>query len=276
MLLALLPILGVIILIAIIFFVVSIFLPTGSSQARKIVFSGLESSGKSLMLAKQVRSLVLRNAKWFKITGVVRPIVSNLKFTDEFSKWATEVMGVPIIYWKDIVDITRYEEADIIIDEIANYFDSRFWADLPLEVRSWCSQGAKAGIEIYATTQDFAQVDISFRRLVQPGSLFEIHKVVGSERPSKSRPPVNYIWGLCFVYKVDPRGYSEKEKVYMEHSVIPSNFFFIKKADCKIFDTQAKIQKGNPAPFRHETRYCINHTAVGGNGTCEFCKTSHV
>jgi len=58
----------------------------------KVIFSGLESSGKSLKLAMTVVDLVHRNAKWNKITGKSRPIVSNMRFSPHFFDWATKEM----------------------------------------------------------------------------------------------------------------------------------------------------------------------------------------
>ena len=52
----------------------------------KLVYTGLESQGKSLLLAKKVIDLVNRNKRWFNKYGFVRPIYSNLKFSKEFKQ----------------------------------------------------------------------------------------------------------------------------------------------------------------------------------------------
>jgi len=56
----------------------------------KIIYTGIESSGKSLRMAIEIPKVVKRNAEWYKETGIVRPIYSNLKFTIDFEKWAKE------------------------------------------------------------------------------------------------------------------------------------------------------------------------------------------
>jgi len=231
----------------------------------KIIYSGLESSGKSLRLAKVVADLVHRNGKWFEQSGIQRPIVSNLKFSDDFVEYATSV-NVPIRYWKDLDELIEYSDADIIIDEVGTYFDSRLWADLSLDVRRWLTQGAKTGIEIYGSAQDFAQVDLAFRRLVN--NLFHITKLVGSRRPSATKPPVKHIWGLCAMRELDPQGYKEDKKQFDKTSLFPT-FFLIERRYCEIFDTKQKIDRSAPAAYKHIERFCKD-------AACSFHKTIHI
>lgn len=237
----------------------------------KKIFSGKESSGKSLLLAKTAVQIVQRNAKWYKQTEYFRPIYSNLKFSDNFVEWAYSV-NVPIHYWKQLTDLTGLDNADIIMDEVGSYLDSRLWADLPLSVRRWLAQCAKVGIHIYGSAQDFAQVDKSFRRLTN--ELVEVNKLIGSPRPMKSAPPVKKIWGVCMMKKLDPNGYNEDKKKFESKNPIPS-FFLIEKKYCEIFDTTQKIEKASLPPFEHDERYCRHHPKMGGDGSCRFCKTFH-
>jgi len=237
----------------------------------KVVYSGLEGSGKSLKLAKVIQHLVKRNSKWHKMTGIVRPILSNMFFSDEFEKYAKE-MNVPIEYWVNLDDLIKRANVDVIIDEIGNYFDSRMWQDLSLDVRKWLTQGSKCGIEIYGSAQDFAQVDKSFRRLVN--NLFDIRKLIGSPRPAATKPPVTKIWGVCAARALDPQGYDEDKKAF-NGSFIPT-FFLIRKRDCDIFDTGQKIGRSKYPALRHEERRCQHHKDMGGDGTCNFCKVFHI
>jgi len=232
----------------------------------KVIFSGLESSGKSLRLAKVTADLVHRNSKWFKESGKTRPIISNLNFNKEFEEWSKFQMNVPIIYWTNLEELIEYDNCDIIIDEVGTYFDSRLWSDLSLDVRRWLSQGAKSGIEIYGSAQDFAQVDLAFRRLVN--HLYHITKLVGSRRPSPTKPPVKKIWGLCSIRELNPREYKEDKKSFDKTQLFPS-FFFIERAHCEIFDTTQKIQRSKPSPMKHIERDCELPT-------CTFHKTIHV
>jgi len=218
----------------------------------KVIYSGLESSGKSLKLAMIAIELVYRNAKWRKISGRERPIYSNMQFTPSFKAWA-EALGVPLRYWLNTDDLIDLSDCDILCDEVGNYFDSRLWADLSLDVRRWLTQGAKQGIEFYGAAQDFAQVDKSFRRLCN--ELYLIRKLIGSRRPSATKPPVKRIWGVCMMSQLDPQGYKEDEKKFVGASIIPS-FFLIERKYCEIFDTNQKIERSLPSRMKHIERWC--------------------
>ena len=100
----------------------------------KIVYSGLEGSGKSLKLAMVARSLVLRNSKWLAKSGIMRPLASNLRFSDWFVDFAKQ-RGIEIIYWKDLDELITLSDCDVIIDELGNYFDARGWENLSLDDR---------------------------------------------------------------------------------------------------------------------------------------------
>jgi len=231
----------------------------------KVIYSGLESSGKSLKLAMVVVSLVYRNAKWFKRSGISRFIISNLRFSQSFVQFAKE-LGVELKYWDNLDDLVECSNCDVIIDEVGNYFDSRMWADLSLDVRRWLTQGAKTGIEIYGSAQDFAQVDKSFRRLTN--ELYEITKVIGSARPSPTKPPVKKIWGFCVVRELDPRSYNEDKKKFVGTFNLPSVFWIARKY-CDIFDTTQKIERGRFPALRHEERFCEDPK-------CGFHKVIHI
>lgn len=236
----------------------------------KTIYTGLEGSGKSLKLAAVAIGLVRRNHKWHALTGISRPIFSNMTFSESFTSYALSE-NVPIKYWKNLDDLIAVRDADVLIDEVGNYFDSRLWADLSLDCRRWLTQGNKTGVEIYGTAQDFAQVDKSFRRLVN--DLYEIRKLFGSRRPSATKPPVKRIWGVCSVMSLDPQGYDEEKKV--KSSIIPS-FFIIKRTHCEIFDTTERIERSAYPALRHEERYCQFHEKLGGDGSCRFCKVVHI
>lgn len=234
----------------------------------KIIFSGLESSGKSLRLAMVVSDIVHRNSKWYKKSGIVRPIYSNLKFSDTFVEYAQSV-GIPIKYWNSLDQLIEIRHADVIIDEVGNYFDARTWTELSLDTRRWLTQGAKQGIEIYGTAQDFAQVDKAFRRLVGGlGGLFHIRKLVGSARPSATRPPVKRIWGLCTIQELEPMGYDEETSKFKPKGMLP-RFFSIQRRYCEVFDTGQKIERSPLPKLRHLVRMCEDDT-------CGLVKTSHI
>lgn len=202
----------------------------------KTIYTGIESSGKSLQLARVAKDLVYRNAKWLKKTGVPRPIRSNMKFSTEFENWARS-KDVNIFYYKDLDEIIYHTECDVFIDEIIKYFDARNWANLSLDSKHWLTQGAKTGVHVYGSAQDFSQVEKSFRILCN--QVFVVTKIIGSRRPMKTSPKVKRVWGICFIRSVDPKTF-KGDSVNMETIGMPS-LFFIKKEDTEIFDTNAKV-----------------------------------
>lgn len=237
----------------------------------KTIYTGLEGEGKTLRLAMQAVKLVERNSKNYEKYGIVRPIVSNIKFSDKFVETAQDCM-VPVLYWENLDDLIKIHSADVIVDEVGNYFDSRLWADLSLDVRRWLTQGSKQGIELYGSAQDFAQVDKSFRRLVN--ELYYIKKFIGSPRPSATKPPVKKIWGVCWFFALDPRTYDEEDDKFAKLSVFDWRFFFIREEYCKIFDTTQKIKRSAPPLKRHEEWFCEFKDEPGHN--CDFHKIVHI
>jgi len=224
----------------------------------KTIFSGAEDSGKSYQLALHAGKIVERNARWLKITGNPRPIRSNLEFQPWFQEFAAE-RGVPIYYWKDIETWVDFRDCDMIIDEIGAYLDSRNFKDLPLDVRLWLAQASKLGVDMYGSAQDFAQVDVSFRRLVssENGGLFHITKMMGSQRPAATKPPIKRIWGICAMRQLDPVAYDETSKKFNSKLALPQ-FFFIREQICNIFDTTKRIPKTAPPPYKHVARPCAD------------------
>lgn len=223
----------------------------------KYIFSGAEDSGKSYQLALAAGRLAERNHAWMKITGKPRSITSNLHFQPWFREYVEDKLGVPIKYWKDVEELPYMTGTDLIWDETGVALDSRNYKDLPADVRFWLAQASKLGVDIYGSAQDFAQVDISFRRLVSEdtGGLFHISKLIGSPRPHETKPPVKRIWGLCMMRKLDPVGYDEQSKKFSKDDIMPS-FFLIRKEICSIFDTNKRIAKSAPPPLKHIARRC--------------------
>lgn len=233
----------------------------------KIIFSGLEDSGKSLKLGMTVSNLVVRNSKWQKKTRVRRPIYSNMKFSENFENWAASKQ-VKIVYWKDLDQIIFLDDVDIIIDEVGNYFNARKFAELSLDATRWITQSSKRGVEIYGAAQDFSQIDVAFRRLVGGrGGLFHVRKLLGSRRPSATKPPVKFIWGVCSIVELDPINYDSTTSLFKPKSIIPS-FFFISRQYCEIYDTKQKIEKGTPPRLRHNEQLCELDN-------CAFKRISH-
>lgn len=125
------------------------------------IFTGLPGSGKSIRTAKAILFLLNRNKKWYKKSGTLRKVYTNIKLADHVEKKYDGFFE----YWKDPEQLVEMRECDVIIDEIATYFDSTQWKELGLDIKRWLQLHRHYGIEIYGNTQTFSTIDISFRRL---------------------------------------------------------------------------------------------------------------
>jgi len=234
----------------------------------KIIFSGLESSGKSLQLAMIAEKVLLRNVRWLEKSGVARKILTNSPFSEAYMAFA-QANGIEVRLWENLDELIQQRDCDVFIDEIGTYFDARLWADLSLDVRRWIQQGAKMGIELYGACQDFAQVDISFRRLTS--ELYLITKWLGSARPSPTKPPVKRIWGLCHKVALDPRSYNEEKKKFASEGIMNwfTGWFTIQRRYCEMFDTRFFLKRSKPLPYKHFERSC-------NEPNCEYHRVVHV
>jgi hypothetical protein len=213
----------------------------------KIVYTGLESSGKTLLLAKESISLIKRNRRWKKKYGFIRKVVSNLKFSDEFYEKNKEFID----YWEDMRDVIGLTGCDIIWDEISSDFSALKKEPMSKKINRWLRQGAKQGVHIYATAQEFHDIHLDFRRRVQ--ECLNVVKVIGSARSGKNLPPVNKIWGFCFVREINIHPYNELEPENL--SFLPS-LLWITRDLCEVFDTHQVILSSKEPLLEHIERFC--------------------
>lgn len=208
----------------------------------KIVYTGLESSGKSLQLSIQADLVLQRNIKWAKkrekagLERVPRTMAFDSPMSPAFIK---EIEDAGIIYqqFRNLSDIMYSTQTDIFINEIIKYFPASGSQPLTHEQMDFLTQGAKSGVFIYAASQDFSQAHKQFRLLVN--EVYRVTKIIGSRRPIASGPPVNRIWGVCMLRQVSPSSF-KGDSVTMESVGWPS-LFFIRKEDTERFDTLYKV-----------------------------------
>lgn len=202
----------------------------------KRVYTGPESSGKSLMLSKISEDIFQRNVKWFKIVGIPRTMYYNMPMSENFIKRCFD-NGIIYKEYRQLEEILFESECDIFIDELLKFFPASGSSSLTTEQLHFLTQGEKSGISIYATSQDFSQVHKQFRRL-KP-EVYTITKIIGSRRPMKTAPPVRGIWGICAMRKVDPSSFSGDDST-MKPEGLPE-FFTIRKEDTERYDTSFKV-----------------------------------
>jgi len=238
-----------------------------------VIVTGLPGSGKSLKLAQICVDLLYRNKRYYDKqikaynygtraeAPLKRTLWTNLKLQP---KVEAEFEGF-IEYWTDLRQLTPLRDVDVVIDEVATYFDARLWETLSLEMRRWLAQHRKFGIEIYGTSQDFAQVDKAFRRLTS--DLLYLKKLVGSRDISATRPDPKHIWGVCLISELDPTKYDETKSKFAQ-SGIP-RFMFIHRSDTEIFDTRAEVRLSAALPLKHIHKVCEQND-------CSFAKIVHI
>lgn len=231
-----------------------------------VVITGTPGAGKSLKLARTVLHILERNRKWFENKNnnlkVRRILYTNLKL----APWVMREWEGYIKEWVDTGELTALRNCDVIWDELATAMDATQWQNMSLELKRWLQQHRKFGIEIYGTSQDFAQVDKSFRRLVS--DLLHITKLIGSRDKSTTMPDAKYIWGLCTIRTLDPQRYDESTSKFENQGLIPS-FMWIRREDITVYDTTAEVKMGKYPPLRHITRSC---ELIG----CDHIATKHV
>jgi len=250
---------------------------------------GLPHHGKSLESAKQMRKLLRRNIRWYKKqvkkwnnnkkykinwTGEEpkkRLVYANLKVSE---KWLNnkrhELAQSFIRYWDDPMELIDVHDADIIWDEIARALDSRDWANLSPKLKKFIQEHDKVGVDIYANTQSPMQVDVMFRRNCE--KIWRVTKLMGSARPSPTKPPTRFIWGICFLRELERVSFGKEEDQEQFKAPFFTLFYFfnlrwIDRATCEFFDTRWRI-KGHYPPFEHIERSCVDPN-------CTFHKVLH-
>lgn len=231
----------------------------------KKVYTGIESSGKSLQLSIHAEKVLKRNIKWLKITGIPRTMVFNTPMAPQFIERITNA-GLTYKEFRNLSEILHLTECDIFIDELIKFFGASGATSLSREQLDFVTQGAKQGVHLYAASQDFSQVHKQFRLLVN--EVYVVTKIIGSKRPMKTAPPVKHIWGLCMMRSVKPSSF-KGDSATMEDMNFPS-FFFITKEDCERFDTSYKIPLSK-LPVKIVRRQ--DHIGYDEDGKVAFQKT---
>jgi hypothetical protein len=208
----------------------------------KIVYTGLESSGKSLLLSRQAEKIRKRNKTWLKrrTKKKLEPNPRTMAFNQPMSDKFIDSIEKEGLKYKEFISFHEIEydvETDFFIDELLKFFPARGTDPLPYHVMEWLTQGAKSGNQIYASSQDFSQVHKQFRLLTN--YVFMVRKHIGSPRPIKSMPPIGAIWGICTRTNVKPDSF-KGDNATMESSFIPIPFM-IKTIDCNRYDTLYKV-----------------------------------
>jgi len=225
------------------------------------IFTGLPGAGKTLKLADTALKVLWRNKKLRKKGFPPRYLYSNIHFHPDVEN---EYPG-QIRDWADPAELVALRDADVLWDEIATHLDATQWQNMSLELKRWLQQHRKYGIEIYGTTQDFAQIDKSMRRLTS--DLLLMSKLLGTRDISPTMPSVKYPLGLILVRHLDPTVYDEQKSKFGTNGI--PRFMLITKTRVMVFNTREEIKMGKYPPLRHIARDCEQTD-------CPFHKVLHV
>ena len=221
------------------------------------IYTGKCGTGKTLKLASKIQDILRRNLKFYLKTGEKRKVATNSTLSADFLKhwdgW--------IVQWSDILQLVKLKDVDIFWDEIATQLDATQWASLPLECKRFLQQHRKKGIDIYGTTQTFAAVDVSMRRLVD--NLFVCRKFFGSRNPSPTKPPIKYIFGLIWMRQLDPMTFEDEKPKGVGY-----DWLWISRDLCNMYDTTQEIEMGQYPLLKHVERHC-------SKDGCDYVSVSH-
>jgi len=165
------------------------------SQSSKKIFLGDEGSGKSLAMSQQFFEAINLAFK-YRNMGLYPMTIGTTYQPSEYLVNLAKELEVKLFLIENYDQLLDLKEGYLFIDEMEVFLDSRKYADLPIHVRRWFAQADKNGVEIYGTAQNYMQIDVSFRRLCK--EIVFCSKLVGTRRPSKSRPSPSSHWGLFY------------------------------------------------------------------------------
>lgn len=228
----------------------------------KLGYTGLESAGKSQLLAVKAVQVLDRNRKWAQkrekigLKRYPRVMAFDTPMSDVFIS-AVEKEGFIYLHFTDLYTVLGYVEIDIFIHEIIKWFPQRGSEPLNPAQIEFLSQGAKEGINIYFACQDFGQAHKQFRNLVN--ELYLVKKIIGSDRPCRSAPPIKYIWGIVLYWELDPRTFKGDNYSADILNVWPQ-FYWINREDTELYNTSYRVRsiKAPPVKFIEQENWYLD------------------
>jgi len=212
----------------------------------KIGWTGKESAGKSQLLAKFAVDVLHRNEKWKKkrekmgLPFVPRTMAFDSPMSPAFVDAVENRYRGKYLHFHSLSECNLSDgQHDYFFHEILNAFPQRGNEPLTSEQIEFLTQGAKEGNNIYFATQDFSMVHKQFRLLTN--TIYIVKKLIGSDRPVASAPPVKRIWGLVLYWEADPSTF-KGDSVSLERIGMFPKFYFINRADTELYNTSYRVR----------------------------------
>jgi len=192
---------------------------------------GQPGAGKTVILAE----LLLQTLEKYEKIGLDRRVYSNIHLADEYERHYARTFH----YWTDVNLLSALRDCDIFIDEIAGYFNSRDWENMPVETREWLFLHEHYGVELICCTQSWKTIDISFRRLTS--QLLYLEKWFGNKRPTPTNPTVRFVYGLLNMKNVSRKCF-DKEDWEFEFDDVIGEFRWISRKKINYYNTLQKVE----------------------------------
>lgn len=221
------------------------------------LFYGNKGNGKSLFTA-YLFNYLLETYYWQEKKYPYlqkRQVWSNQAFGKEVEE---KELGNHLMYWSHPKQLDELRNSDIIWDEIGKDIPAMGWKDMPKYLRQVFSHLRKRGNRIFANTQVYNDIDVSFRR--QCDRTFKMVKVIGSPDISASLPPVKHPWGIIVMYEMDKNSLETQDNLDLQKQravliQIPK-FLVIRKKWINMYDTKMEIPAWRADKLAHIEKIC--------------------
>lgn len=222
---------------------------------------GKKGSGKSYLMIKFLMKNLAYNKKMHeKYELDIRRCALNFPVAqsvlDEYRDY--------LVGWKDIEELPHLHNCDVYCDDISSKFDQHGWRNVPMDVRSWLrlNEHRPFFCNFYFNAQNFAEVDVSFRRMTD--QLYVVTKGMGSKRPMPSEPPPKRIWG--FIYAEDVPDEEYRKESFNQSLYSGGKWHWLSRKICALYDTGVELDRPVLPKLEHSERECAK---------CGFVKVTH-
>lgn len=214
------------------------------------ITQGKPGNGKSYFAGVDFLSLLTRAITWEQkgIIKVRRKVATNI----ELNKDLYEEFKDYIVLWDGLDELIKLRNCDVVFDDMGTYLDAQEWTKINRDVKRWFRLHEHYGCDIYGNCQDFKDIANVVRKLTS--EVKEVTKLVGSRRPSESKPKVKMVWGI-FMTRSLTIDVAEKPNEKREYVGWP-RFDILKKKYCNVYNTLQDIVEGELPPLKHLAQYC--------------------
>jgi len=217
-----------------------------------IGWGGPQESGKSYMMARELDLVLRRNvAVYEKYKLPIRKCAVMWGIRPEY----LEQWGDFITQFHDIEEVTKFTETDVFVDDITTQFDQQNWRTTSMGLKSWLRADSRRGCNFYFNAQNFAEVDISFRR--QTHAFYLCEKIYGPGRPTQTLPRAadwKYWFTFIRVYNVPEIEF--RKDGWHQIAEGRGKTRRVKKRYYDIYDHTVVLPTSELAPLRHRRQYC--------------------